>query len=263
MGFIYNFKISDDIPKANLLKDLDRNYIESKIVQVIYDSFIIPADEDYLTARLLAQNGLPRAFYWAASQAIEKYLKAILLLEGQPVKKFKGHSIKPLFDEASKFCVHLKNIELTFDENIKIDGEVRELVEPISLDSFLSEIEQFGSAHNRYNAYGVKFKTWNLFALDKLMFEIRLSLSVPDIYESYKNINPNLIHVFKDNNPKFSGNEYAHSMIPSEKFQVTNSLSVTTLDFVSNHDDLRHAYVLKWLFKKMKLPFDLERKLKN
>lgn len=48
----------------------------------------------------MAQKGLQRAFYWAAAQSIEKYLKAFLLLNGHSTKKYKGHSIKDLFDDA-------------------------------------------------------------------------------------------------------------------------------------------------------------------
>ena len=67
------------------------------IVKVIYESFVIPADEDYLTARLLVKSKLYRGFYWSAAQCIEKYLKAYLLLHDVSVKKSNGHSIKPLF----------------------------------------------------------------------------------------------------------------------------------------------------------------------
>ncbi|MDO6506614.1 HEPN domain-containing protein [Colwellia sp. 4_MG-2023] len=263
MEFIYSFKISDEIPETKLFKCSDLDYMESKIVQVIYESFIIPADEDYLTARLLAQNGLPRAFYWAASQTIEKYLKAMLLLHGQSVRKSKNHLIKPLFDRASEYFPNLKTFELNIDDNIEIDHEVKKLFEQISIDCFLNDIEQFGSADNRYNSSGIKFNTWYLFLLDKLISEIRLSLSVPDIFESYKKIHPNLINIFKDNNPKFSGNDFTHSTVPSEKFKVTYSLSVTSLDFISKHTNSNHSYVLKWLYKKMKLPYELEQKLKN
>lgn len=45
-------------------------------------------------SRLLAQKGLTRGFYWAATQATEKYLKAFLLMNGQSVKGFIGHPIK-------------------------------------------------------------------------------------------------------------------------------------------------------------------------
>jgi HEPN domain-containing protein len=43
------------------------------------------ADEDYLIARMAARSGLQFQYCWSSQQAIEKYLKAILLLNGQKI----------------------------------------------------------------------------------------------------------------------------------------------------------------------------------
>lgn len=52
--------------------------IESKIDNHITRSFRNVADDDYVAARALYRVDLPIQFLSSASQAIEKYLKAIL-----------------------------------------------------------------------------------------------------------------------------------------------------------------------------------------
>lgn len=94
MGFIYSFDMSKEMPYFKSMPEHLQASAESNAVEVIYESFVIPADEDYLMSRLLAQKGLTRGFYWAATQATEKYLKAFLLMNGQSVKGFIGHPIK-------------------------------------------------------------------------------------------------------------------------------------------------------------------------
>ncbi|MBD5749812.1 HEPN domain-containing protein, partial [Citrobacter freundii] len=42
-------------------------------------SFRDMADQDYLTARVCFKNNLPFQFLWMSQQAIEKYIKCILL----------------------------------------------------------------------------------------------------------------------------------------------------------------------------------------
>ena len=68
-SFVYSFDLKKVLPCIDRLPDNVQANIESNIVDVIYESFVVPGDQDYLTARLLAQKGLQRAFYWAAAQS--------------------------------------------------------------------------------------------------------------------------------------------------------------------------------------------------
>ena len=88
LNFTYSFDCRNDIQHFEIFPDEVQGSIERNIVNVICESFVEPGDEDYITARLLAQKGMHRAFYWAASQALEKYLKAYLLMRGISVKEF-------------------------------------------------------------------------------------------------------------------------------------------------------------------------------
>jgi hypothetical protein len=82
MGFIYSFDIGKEIPHFKMMSTQLQSSAECNAVEVIYESFVVPGDQDFLMARLLAQKGLHRGFYWAAAQAAEKYLKAFLLMNG-------------------------------------------------------------------------------------------------------------------------------------------------------------------------------------
>jgi HEPN domain. len=53
-------------------------------------------DKDYIAARASYRAGLAEPFLWSALQAIEKYLKAILLYNGQSTQKL-GHEINKAY----------------------------------------------------------------------------------------------------------------------------------------------------------------------
>jgi hypothetical protein len=80
--------------------------LRRRIKDIVDETFIFSADYDYLTARWLSINHLYRQFFWAALQAIEKYLKANLLYHGESVgqnnnknPKGYGHEIVRMADE--------------------------------------------------------------------------------------------------------------------------------------------------------------------
>lgn len=241
--------------------------IEANIVEVIYDSFVTSGDEDYLTSRLLAQKGLERAFFWAASQTIEKYLKAFLLFNGKAItgKQSSAHSIKLLLDYASKVDKTIKNIDVAPHPDIDIDKESLSYIKIFNLYDFIDDLEIHGHADNRYNSSGVTFNTGHLFALDSLAFALRKRIGVPPIRHSLKRIDDNLMKIFNDNNPWFCKALGSHnSNIPSEKFPIKYSISVTTLDFLfKNRTESEYRLALGWLNSKMKLPKNITQELKR
>jgi len=257
-SFVYSFNLKEDLLYIDRLPDNVQANIESCIVDVIYESFVVPGDQDYLTARLLAQKGLKRAFYWAAAQSIEKYLKAFLLLNGHSVvdNKFSGHPIKALFDEAASKDGALRSINLTPHPDINIERDTWRHLKSFTIENFIEDIEIHGSADNRYNSFGVEFNTGHLFALDNFAYALRGKIGVPSIKYSFKGIESDLISIFEDNNPWFCGSaDKCHTKIPSKAFPIKYSLAVTKLDFLIKHkSEPTYGYALKWLNKKMKLP---------
>ncbi len=146
---------------------------EANAVKVIYVSFVVPGDEDYLMSRLLAQKGLERGFYWAASQAIEKYLKAFLLMNGKNVKDFKKHPIKQLFEAAGKIDTSLLSLNISPHPGIQVEDDFSHRIKKFNIPQFIEELEKHGDANNRYNALGVEYNTGHLFAMDSLSFQLR------------------------------------------------------------------------------------------
>jgi HEPN domain-containing protein len=70
---------------------------QSCIVDFATRSFRDVADRDYICARACYRLDLDQQFLWAAQQAIEKYLKGILLFNNKETKKY-GHSLKKARD---------------------------------------------------------------------------------------------------------------------------------------------------------------------
>jgi hypothetical protein len=256
-GFVYGFNFNND-PILSRLPDNVQASIECHIVDVIYESFVTPADEDYLSARLLARKGLPRGFFWAASQAIEKYLKAFLLLGGHAVigKKFRGHPIRALYQAAVAIDQTISKIDLTPHAEINIDPGSKQHLKAISLQRFIGLIELNGSPDNRYNAFGVEFDTNYVFALDSLIFWLRGRIGVPSIEYGFRGIDKDLLSIFQDNNPYFfCPIDKDYTKIPSPAFPMIRSMAVTKLEFlIKNNHTWPYNYALKWLDERMKLP---------
>jgi hypothetical protein len=256
LNFCFSFDLKTDFPIVGRLPDEIQAYIELNIAEVIYESFVIPGDQDYLTARLLAQKGLPRAFFWAAAQTIEKYLKAFLLLKGKSVRKYGSHPIDELFRDAVEIDKRLININLHPHKDINIDCEILNRVKNFSLKEFIKDIKRHGCADNRYNSFGIEFDTGHLFALDNFAYTLRELIVVPHIANSFRNVDAELKNIFLDNNPLFcDGRNMCYSKIPSKKFQIKRSFSSTRLEFlIKNKNENNNIFALRWLNKKMKLP---------
>lgn len=97
----YSYNVGDTIERFTTCTPEEQGNIEAHIAQVIIDSFVKPADDDYVAARALAIGGLHRSFFWSAAQTVEKYLKAFLLLHGVSVKDA-SHKLSGLLTKAKK-----------------------------------------------------------------------------------------------------------------------------------------------------------------
>lgn len=181
LNYVYSFKCEEEIDHFEKLSDETQRNIVRYIVQVICESFVTPGDEDYVTARLLAQKGMHRAFFWAASQALEKYLKAFLLLRGTSVNhnRLKGHPIAALYREACSVDGQLAAVGTKFHTEIKIHPNVAESFKEVTVAEFINDVEAQGSPDNRYNSFGVSFNSGYLFALDSFVYGLRQQIGVP------------------------------------------------------------------------------------
>ena len=259
--FIYAFDVTKELPcVAKVPKDV-RSCVEADIVDIIYESFVVPADQDYLLARFLAQKAFPRIFFWMAAQSLEKHLKAFLLLNGHSVKRI-THSVKSLFDKVISIDETIKNIDMTPHKDIEIEPQLIERIKKFSAWEFIENIEKYGRPDNRYNSFGIDFNTGYLFALDNFIFHLRKRIGVPSIKDSFRGVDNELIYIFKNNNPFFGDDgEKVLTKIPNKEFPIKYSMSVTKLEFLVKNikSSLYSHYILQWLSKKMILPKEFDR----
>lgn len=256
MGFIYNFDMGKEIAHFKHMPENIQSSAECNAVDVIYESFVVPGDQDYLVSRLLAQKGLPRGFYWAAAQAIEKYLKAFLLMNGESIKIYKFHPIKKLFEAASKIDTSLVDLDIMSHQSIQVEASISYHLIKFAILDFINELERHGSSDNRYNTFGVDYNTGHLCAMDSLSFQLRRRIGAIPINESLKNLSPDLILVFENKNPWFCAEENQPStQILSDEFTIKYSSSITKFEIlIKNESNPAYKLALQWLRIKMKLP---------
>lgn len=158
---------------GHLSKDQQERILQ-KIDDIIVETFIDPADVDYVTARFQYLGGAHRAFFWSALQAIEKYLKANFLFNGVSVrnKKSFGHNIFKMAERLNKDYKVLQGVELKpFGEHAYLEEwGVWGSYEPME---FIREIEKFGKASNRYNYFGASYEASYLAKLDQIVQILR------------------------------------------------------------------------------------------
>lgn len=82
---------------------------ERYAAKIVCESFIFTGDRDYLTARFAFFQRQSHLFLWSAAQALEKYLKANILLLGDGVIK-RIHEHTKLADQLR--LVHPNRLEI-------------------------------------------------------------------------------------------------------------------------------------------------------
>ena len=108
------------------------------------------ADQDYIAARICYRNGLVTQFHWQALQAIEKYLKAILLFNCIKVKEI----------------YHNLSYALELTENLPFELDLSETT--LGLIKHLDKFGRYRYLEKSYYIVGPK-----LLELDKAVWEIR------------------------------------------------------------------------------------------
>ncbi len=125
----------------------------SSILLFVIRSFRDTADKDYINARICYFCKLDNQFFWSSLQALEKYLKSILL--------FSGINTKDLSHDIVKSLNRLQEInDLAFD-----------FINDKRLTDFIQYILLQGN--NRYNDKSRYLKPYTLFELDRSVWMIR------------------------------------------------------------------------------------------
>ena len=150
-----------------------RESIEIHKGDITRELFLKTADQTYVVARMCYLNMLVLDFCWNAAHAIEKYLKAALLMNGRSsIKKHKGksyrHDIEVLFDEVHSFASELIPTNLKKPDMIGDSHWIEETAK-----SFIKRLNRAGDANNRYNIFGFVQRPGDIYKLDILVFAIR------------------------------------------------------------------------------------------
>ena len=144
--------------------------------------FIDTADDNYIAARWCFVEGLNNDWFWLAVHALEKYMKAALLLNGRSAKNCPGaygnsqpygHDIVALHEQVNLFAADLLQNNLAKPEQLALDHWYDETPE-----AFLRRFYDYGNADNRYQIFGFVQHREDLFKLDLMVFSLR-RLCVP------------------------------------------------------------------------------------
>ncbi|MCI4591120.1 HEPN domain-containing protein [Sphingobium sp. BYY-5] len=151
---------------AILLLDQDVTLSASKN-NLAHELFVRTADENYITARWCAINQLNTDFLWLAVHALEKYLKAVLLVNGKSSKPY-GHDIVKLYADVKLLAGPLLPDRLQKPADLEIHHWFERTAE-----AFIEHLLRNGNADNRYLIYGYVTRSEDLHMLDQMVFAIR------------------------------------------------------------------------------------------
>jgi hypothetical protein len=134
---------------------------------IVKELFIATADDNYITARWCFHENLNVDFFWLAVHSLEKYLKAVLLLNGQSSKSHQ-HEIVELFKQVKTFASDLLPTTLVRPEDMPADMWHEEPIE-----TFIERLYLDGQANNRYQLFGYDRRPGDLWKLDQVVFAVR------------------------------------------------------------------------------------------
>lgn len=134
---------------------------------LVHELFVCTADENYMTARWCAAEGLNTDFLWLATHALEKYMKAILLLNGEATLN-DGHDIVALYERVRAIAADLLPTKLDQPKSLDIHHW-----SPLTPETFLQRLYNNGNADNRYLIYGYATQSQDLHMLDAMVFALR------------------------------------------------------------------------------------------
>jgi hypothetical protein len=136
---------------------------------IVDDLFIKTADDNYVSARWSFYTGLDVDFFWLASHCLEKYMKAALLLNERPAKKY-GHDIEKLYAAVRTLAPELLPAKVKVPKQAPKDlwG-----LEEEDTDKFIKRLYLYGQPDNRYLFIGYNRRGSDLLKVDQLVFAVR------------------------------------------------------------------------------------------
>lgn len=225
--------------------------------EIVIESFVFTGDRDYLTARFAFFQKQSHLFLWSTAQALEKYIKAnILLLGSGAIKRTHAHTQLA------------ETLRETHPERLEIDtaipnGWAKHGVEhwpDLDVDGFLQRIETLGAPDVRYDQVQLEVNLQDLVLLDRLAFRLR-HLLVFESVDSCRLVGEQLKRNFYDLNYPFAPAEFSH---PSLVGLTIHDCSVSKME-VALKGVFGYGNVYKeWAQKSMRLTEkEIQRLLKS
>lgn len=152
------------------LNEQEQEQLQASQMDVVHRLYVGTADQDYIAARWCFTNGFYTNFFWLGVHALEKYQKAVLLLNNFTSKKF-SHDIVDLYKAIMPISGDLLPRILTAPEGLQTG---RDLIP----EKFLDYLYARGNPHNRYLIYGYSAHEQDIFMLDQMVFAVR-RLTIP------------------------------------------------------------------------------------
>lgn len=152
-------------------------------VEFVREMFINTADNNYILARYSFYNSYPFEFLWLAMHALEKYMKASLLLNGMSSKKY-NHDLVALSKAVNEYAEELLQFSFEKPKDIKLNFVAEEWWLNEEPQNFIQKISNLGSPNNRYRTYGLLKTPDMIFKIDTLVYYYRricrdLSKTIP------------------------------------------------------------------------------------
>lgn len=132
-----------------------------------HNFLVAPADNNYFLARFCRIYGLYDEFWWQSAQALEKYLKAGIVLNGHSSRRYR-HNLVSLYDKHKEVYGGLAF--LSFYKPAKL---IDDLWRQESVESFISRVNLMGDPDSRYGLISRFERTDDLFKFDQITFELR------------------------------------------------------------------------------------------
>ncbi|RYG89749.1 HEPN domain-containing protein [Loktanella sp. IMCC34160] len=169
---------------------------------LIARTFIDSADGDYVAARALWFLGIDQQFCWSAQQAIEKYLKAALLLNGVNVRNSNHALSRNLTSlvqvgQGSGFALDSRIMDkMGFaDPELPLADE--------TFGEFIERMERGGNVNVRYGFHGFVLFPGDLAKLDHVVFEVRRRCTDLDSLVYHRAPNLGKIRDYLEEHPDF------------------------------------------------------------
>ncbi len=157
--------------------------IDAEKNRIVTSLFIDTADQNYVVARWCFLNGLYLDFYWNGAHALEKFMKAVLLLNGRSSikpnkgRKYYGHDLISLYTELQTFADDLLPMVIPKPNELNIYWWRAE-----TAVDFVKRFSEVGDAHNRYQIFGYSKFDEDLYKFDRMVFSIRRLCCALDAY---------------------------------------------------------------------------------